>query len=60
MTVLTFSQGPQTIADALISWVEQGYKPKDHSADEIAKLKRLTEKWVVDYERRREARNGRG
>lgn len=46
----------RTIADALISWVEQGYVPKDHSPQELAELDRLTEQWVDDYERQRENR----
>ena len=47
-----------TIADALISWVEQGYVPKDHSAQELAELDRLTEQWVDEYERQRQDRCG--
>jgi hypothetical protein len=49
----------QTIADALISWVEQGYVPKNLSQDELAELERLTGEWADDYERQREARRER-
>jgi hypothetical protein len=49
-----------TIADALISWAEQGYVPKDLSQKELAELDRLTEQWVDEYERQREAPHGRG
>jgi hypothetical protein len=49
-----------TIADALISWVEQGYVPKHLSRKELAELDRLTEQWVDEYERQREAPHGRG
>ena len=45
----------QTIADALISWVEQGYVPKNLSQDELGELDRLTEQWADDYQRQREA-----
>lgn len=48
----------QTIADALISWVEQGYVPKDHSPQALAELDRLTEQWVDEYEMQRENRRG--
>jgi hypothetical protein len=49
-----------TIADALISWVEQGYVPEGHSPEQLAELDRLTEQWVDDYDRQREAPHGRG
>jgi len=50
----------QTIADALISWVEQGYVPKNLSPDQLAELERLTEQWADDYERQREAQHRTG
>jgi hypothetical protein len=45
-----------TTADALISWVEQGYVPKGHSPEQLAELDRLTEQWVDDYDGQRAAR----
>lgn len=50
----------QAIADALISWVAQGYVPKNFSPDQLAELERLTEQWADDYESQREAHNRPG
>jgi hypothetical protein len=49
-----YSQFPtERIEDRLISWLEMGYAPENHSEQQLDELDRLTERWIKAHYRGR-------
>ena len=43
----------EQIEDRLISWLEMGYVPENHSEKQLDQLERLTERWIKAHYRGR-------